>query len=230
MKLPSTIQTILFDLDNTLIDRDRAMKDAVRHWLKNQGTIDEEDIETELNRVLEKDNSGYTDRDLFCEWLLSGYANAATKASQTASEILRALQELTISYLQPDPDILDTLQQLEQQYQLLIATNGSQYVQQKKMAKANLDSVFSADRIFISEALGHQKPDPAFYMKILKAIGRDPAQCLMVGDNYINDVEGARHCGLYTCWIAHRKASGKKSADMTFNHITEARQWLRESI
>lgn len=230
MKLPSTIQTILLDLDNTLIDRDRAMKEAVWHWLKNQGTIDDISMKTELDRILEKDDSGYTDRDLFCEWLCGNYANANTKAGKTEREVLRDLQELTISYLQPDPEILETLYHLKQQYQLVIATNGSQYIQQKKIAQTKLDSLFSTDQVYISEMLGHQKPSFGFYHQILIATGKSPEQCIMVGDNYVNDIEAARQCGLHTCWIDHRRSSEKKSADRTFNHITELRQWLRVSI
>lgn len=227
MKLPSSIDTILFDLDNTLIDRDCAMKEAVRHWLKHQGTVSETAMNKELERILEKDNSGYTDRQFFCEWLSDNYGNDDTKTAKSYKEVLRDLQELTISYLQPDAGILDILQQLEQQYLLGIATNGSQYVQQKKIAKTKLDTTFLTNQIYISETLGHQKPDPGFYHKILQTIGKNPEQCLMVGDNYVNDIEGARHCGLYTCWIDHRRSSEKGPADTTFNEMTEVLQWLR---
>ncbi len=227
MKLPLSIDTILFDLDNTLIDRDRAMKEALRHWLKDQGTINETAINKELERILEKDSSGYSDRQFFCEWLSDNYGNEDTKTAKSFTEVLREVQELTISYLQPDPGILDTVRQLGQQYLLGIATNGSEYIQQKKIARTKLDSTFLKNQIYISETLGHQKPDPGFYQKILQAIGKSPEQCIMVGDNYVNDIEGARLCGLHTCWIDHRRSSEKRPAGITVNHIREALQWLR---
>jgi len=229
MNLPLSINTVLFDLDNTLIDRDGAMKEAVRHWLKDEGTVDETAMNKALERILEKDNSGYADRDFFCEWLCDEYAGAGTRASKTPRQVLRELQELTISYLQPDAEILNTLQQLKKKYQLLIATNGSEYVQRKKIAQAKLDTTGLIDQVYISETLGHRKPDPGFYHHILETTGKNPEQCIMVGDHYMNDIEGARHCGLFTCWIDHRKSSEGKSADFRFNHTTEVTQWLKAS-
>jgi putative hydrolase of the HAD superfamily len=219
----------LFDLDNTLIDRDRAMKEAVRHWLEGQETVGEAKMYTALEHILEKDNSGYADRDRFCAWLCDEYANVRTKTIKTPREVLRDLQELAISYLQPDAEVLETLHQLKQQYQLAIASNGSRYIQQKKIAQAGLGDVFLSDRIYISETLGQQKPDPGFYRQILETLGKRPEQCIMVGDHEVNDIEGARHCGLHTCWINHKGSSGKPEGLM-FNHMTEARQWLRGSI
>lgn len=230
MKLPEGIDTILFDLDNTLIDRDGAMKEAIAHWLKTQGTVDETTKNKELERILKNDNSGYTDRDVFCEWLCDEYGSVFTRKTKTLRQVLRDLQELTISYLQPDTEIQNILQQLKQQYKLLIATNGSEYVQRKKITQTKLYSLFLPAQVYISEMLGCQKPDTGFYHAILKTIGKSPEQCIMVGDHYVNDVEGARHCGLFTCWIDHRKLSEKKSADFMFNHITQVTQWLKASI
>lgn len=70
MNLPLSINTVLFDLDNTLIDRDGAMKEAVRHWLKDEGTVDETAMNKALERILEKDNSGYADRDFFLRMVM----------------------------------------------------------------------------------------------------------------------------------------------------------------
>jgi HAD superfamily hydrolase (TIGR01549 family) len=227
MKRPSSIRTILFDLDNTLIDRDHAMKQGIRHWLKDQDTVHEAEMDQELERILEKDNSGYNDRSFFCEWLSSEYAAGDAKADKG---LLRELQELTISYLQPDPEILNAVQQLKQHYQLVIATNGSQYVQQKKITQTQLDTAFLPGHIYISEMLGHEKPEPGFYHRILESIAKDPEQCLMIGDNYLNDIEAARNCGLYTCWIDHKRSGKIHDADKTFTNISETVQWLQASI
>ncbi len=224
MKTPLTIDTILFDLDNTLIDRDQAMKQGLRHWLKAQGRVNEAEMDQELERILEKDNSGYSDRVLFCEWLSRKYATGDAKAHK---DLLRELQELTISYLQPDPEILNILQQLKQRYQLVIATNGSRYVQQKKIMQTKLESVFLPEYIYISEMLGHEKPESGFYHKILESIRKNPEQCLMVGDNYVNDIDAARNCGLYTCWIDHKQSGKIYDAGKTFTNISETAQWLQ---
>jgi HAD superfamily hydrolase (TIGR01662 family) len=225
LKIPSTIKTIFFDLDNTLIDRDGAMKAGMEHWLKTQGTVHEANVDTELGIILEKDNSGYTDRYLFCDWLLDTYANNATKA-KTHLELFRELQELTISYLQSNPQLISVLEQLRLKYRLMIATNGSQYIQQKKIAQSKLDSLFLPEQVYISENIGYNKPQAGFYEHILKSLNTTPEECLMVGDNYANDIEGAKHCGLYTCWIDHKQTSAINTADLIFKNSIETAQWL----
>lgn len=226
MKLPSGIQTILFDLDNTLIDRDAAMKEGIRHWLKSQNTVDENDLDSVTLDVLKKDNSGYTDRQEFCEWLLNNYANRHTKSTIAPKDLLKEIQEVMISYMEPNPELLSVLKQLKVMYRIVIATNGSEYVQQKKIHQTKLDTVFLPDQVYISEKIGYSKPERGFYKGILDELKQTPGQCIMVGDNYINDIEGARHCGMFTCWIDHKRSALKHSADIIFKSINETTQWL----
>jgi len=227
MKLPSAIHTILFDLDNTLIDRDAAMKAGIKEWLKTEGMMGESKLDAEIFSILEKDNSGYTERSVFCEWLLHKYGNDHSKNTKNHKDILREIQELTISCLQPDFQVLSILEKMKSDYRLVIATNGSSYIQKKKIAKTKLDSLFPADQVYISENIGHSKPEGEFYEHILNALSTSPEQCLMVGDNYSNDIEAAKKCGLLTCWIDHRSTLQKNTADITFNTILEKAQWLR---
>ena len=96
MKLPSTIDTLIFDLDNTLIDRNTAMKLSVHAWLKNQQTIDENKIETETNNILLQDHSGYNNRTSFCNWLIEHYGNEETKNTKSAHDVLKEIQKMMI--------------------------------------------------------------------------------------------------------------------------------------
>lgn len=46
------------------------------------------------------------------------------------------------------------------------------------------------------------KPNPAYYREIVQRIGLQPAEVLMVGDNWINDITAAGSIGAHTFWIA----------------------------
>ncbi len=54
----------------------------------------------------------------------------------------------------------------------------------------------------MSDDLGHDKPDPAFFDAVLALAGAsDPGQVLYVGDRVDNDVLPAAAAGLHTCWL-----------------------------
>jgi FMN phosphatase YigB (HAD superfamily) len=55
--------------------------------------------------------------------------------------------------------------------------------------------------IVLSEVVGIRKPDPAIFQKAASLIQIKPAECLYVGDSYINDVIGAKNAGMQACWL-----------------------------
>lgn len=68
-----------------------------------------------------------------------------------------------------------------------------------------LDEVGLADRldpVIFSAAVGAEKPDPRIFEAAAAAVGAEPADCVLIGDDLENDVDGARGCGMPVVWIA----------------------------
>jgi HAD superfamily hydrolase (TIGR01549 family) len=58
------------------------------------------------------------------------------------------------------------------------------------------------DEVLVSDALGVEKPDPAFFAAVRTQLGvEDPARVLYVGDRVDNDVLPAQAAGMATCWL-----------------------------
>ena len=57
------------------------------------------------------------------------------------------------------------------------------------------------DRIFISSDVGYRKPDPRFFLAALQAVGADPADCLMIGNDPACDLHGAAGVGMDAFYI-----------------------------
>lgn len=57
------------------------------------------------------------------------------------------------------------------------------------------------DLIGTSESWGVEKPDPAFFDRVVAESGHDPASILYVGDRPDNDARPARLAGMRTCLI-----------------------------
>ena len=87
----------------------------------------------------------------------------------------------------------EILEYLRPTYNLHILTNGFAEVQHIKLKQSNLGKYFQ--NIFISEEIGHQKPDPKIFAAALKKINAIAEECLMIGDDHYGDVQGAMDAG-----------------------------------
>jgi HAD superfamily hydrolase (TIGR01549 family) len=51
------------------------------------------------------------------------------------------------------------------------------------------------------EVMHSCKPHSQYYAEIAERIGREPDECVMVGDDWKNDIAPARHAGLHVYWV-----------------------------
>jgi len=49
--------------------------------------------------------------------------------------------------------------------------------------------------------LGIRKPDPGIFWHATGLLGREPEECLYVGDSYAADVVGGKKAGVQVCWF-----------------------------
>ncbi len=77
---------------------------------------------------------------------------------------------------------------------MAVVTNGFVEGQYKKMVSAGIDHFF--DAVVTSEEVGLFKPSPPIFKRALEAIGGVKSETLMVGDDFINDIEGAMIFGI----------------------------------
>ncbi len=99
------------------------------------------------------------------------------------------------------PGVEKALPILSGRYRVALATNaadsGRESVRQA-LQRVDLDQYF--DAVLTARELGARKPSLAFYTAVLCQMECSPERAVMVGDNYLADVSGARHAGLRTIW------------------------------
>ena len=109
------------------------------------------------------------------------------------------------------------LQQLKNDYTLISLTNGNADVQAIGIAHWFDFSLSSA-------AVGKAKPHPAMFQEALRLSGVGSKQAVHVGDDPLNDVQGAREMGMKTVWVNHLKRpwpKHKQKADASIQHFSE---------
>lgn len=97
------------------------------------------------------------------------------------------------------PGALELLRALRGRLPQYAASNGTRRVQLGRLTRAGLLELL--DGVFLSETLGAEKPDPAFFDAVCAALpGLARREILMVGDSLSSDVPGGVRSGLVTCW------------------------------
>jgi putative hydrolase of the HAD superfamily len=91
------------------------------------------------------------------------------------------------------------VKKLSRKFKVGIVSNGLADVQYTKLETMGLRDLFSC--VVLSEGFGIRKPDSKIFHHAVSLLYLQPAECLYVGDSYVNDVMGAKNAGLLVCWL-----------------------------
>jgi 2-haloacid dehalogenase len=202
--LPRT-RAVLFDLDHTLLDFDRAQRAALRLALESLALPYSSAIRAEYRRINDRLWEQYRRGEIVqahlarerFRLLLAHLGEGPRRASQLARAFLVHLSQRGDRF----PGCRRTLQQLRRHYVLGVVTNGIDHVQRTRIQAAGLESLFSV--VVTSEGCGFAKPDPRILEHALDAIQVQPRQALYVGDDVRTDGGAARNARVPFCWMDH---------------------------
>jgi putative hydrolase of the HAD superfamily len=191
-------RAILFDLDDTLNDRQATLKTFVEHFLQEFSSklepISFNDLLLEYQRV---DAGGYRPRDQVHTML----EESLPWLEPVSAEVLLTFwYDLFPKLSAPIPHARETLMALKSRgITLGLVTNGRSKIQNRKVDALELREFL--DLILVSEDAGIKKPDPRIFQIALERLQLKAAQVWMVGDHPVNDVLGARGAGLTGVWF-----------------------------
>lgn len=105
------------------------------------------------------------------------------------------------------PHAKEALAYLSAKYRLYVLSNGFRELQEQKMRSAGVDGYFK--KVILSEDIGVHKPRPEIFHFALSATQSEARTSLMIGDNWDNDVAGARGVGMGCIYYNGQKKKEK---------------------
>lgn len=195
--------TLLFDVDDTLLDFQLAEKKALKK-LFSEGKID---LTAEMISLYKRENTqlwhaherGEISKQKLLDTRFSVFFNVLGKKVDG-----RLMDEKYRNYLSQKHDFLGNSQkiihQLSNDYRLYLVTNGVAQVQHPRLKNANLTDFFHG--IFISEEVGYQKPMLEYFEYVFAQIPNfEKKRTLLIGDSLHSDILGGNQAGIDTVWL-----------------------------
>ncbi|MCR5576200.1 MAG: YjjG family noncanonical pyrimidine nucleotidase [Oscillospiraceae bacterium] len=194
---------ILIDLDNTILDFNAAERSALSRALTELGVPFSETV-LELYHVLnirhwEMLEDGLLTRDeVLVKRFEALYRELGIEADAFRTQLLYESNLSEGHWFVPGAEAL--LETLYGKYRLFICSNGVGSVQDGRIASAGIAPYF--EDIFISERIGGNKPERAFFEACFARIpGFDRERALILGDSLTSDIRGGVNAGIRTCWF-----------------------------
>jgi HAD superfamily hydrolase (TIGR01549 family) len=181
----------LFDLDNTLVDRQLAFHAWAQEFADAHGPADEA-----AGWLVAADGQGLRPRGQFFREVRERY-----RLTESSEELWAAFRSRMPELVRCDPQVLDGLSQLrESGWRVGIVSNGMADTQLAKIRRTGLSE--RLDGCCVSGEVGIRKPDVRIFRLAAARCGLGLAGGgWMVGDSPGHDIAGGRAAGLRTVWV-----------------------------
>lgn len=197
--------TVFWDLDQTLLDFNRAMNCALRAVCERYELYVDDEIvalyaainqsfwkRLELGELTQQEVAVGRFRTLF-QKLKIGHIKPE-EFNRTYHKELGSVY----FYMEGAKELVTTLRQ--KGYRQYIVTNGMASTQESKLRRSGLDQIM--DGVFISECLGYPKPMKQYFDACFAALPQiKREECILVGDSLTSDMRGANNAGVAACWF-----------------------------
>ncbi|MFJ7732914.1 HAD family hydrolase [Lysinibacillus sp. NPDC097231] len=209
------IKAVIFDLDGTLLDRDRSVNLFIeQQYERLQQKLSHIPKESYVHRFLELDNRGYVWKDKVYQQMVEEFS-----IELSPEALLKDYLQYFQHHCVPFENLQSLLHNLKSQgLKLGIITNGYGQFQLENIRALGIEDEF--DIILISEWEGIRKPNPEIFNRALSKLGVSANESIFIGDHPINDVEAAKNVGMKAIW-KRNDAWQSVEADDIVDHLIE---------
>lgn len=206
-------KTIIFDLDNTLINYELCEYESMKNTLRDHKIFVDDAVGMEQFWVAYPKHSYRYWIDFVSggkiksirELLVSTFRDVLDRDERLHEQLADAYWEYFCHTCIFEEGAEEMLDQLKGRYQLGIITNGISDSQGKRLQAGGIDGLFEA--VIISDEVGLRKPDKGIFEIALRELNAERHEVLYVGDSVEDDLVGAMNAGIDFCFY-NRKEVG----------------------
>ena len=229
-------QTILLDMDGTILDWTSGMEES---WLAScEAHCDGSYVPSELHATIRerrtwfwsdhgRATTGRMDLDGAArEIVRHAFADAGLNVAGLAHRIADDYRKRRAAVLAPYPGAIETLRTFRSRgIRLALLTNGEARNQRSSVERHGLAAYF--DCIVIEGEFGIGKPDERVFRHALRELCGSPDTAWMVGDNLEVDIAPAVALGMHAVWVDEAGAGVPDGAPARPHRVVRA---IRELV
>ncbi len=225
---------LFFDLDHTLWDYDQNVKTSLTelyetYSLKNYGKFSAEQLVDKFFRVNKQFWHLYDHKKIDKDFLREQRFRTVFKeldfsdmdlAFQFGEDYVNLCPTKTAVM----PGAIELLTYLAEKYPMHIITNGFDEIQSVKIKCSGLEKFFA--NVITSQTAGARKPSPQIFEYAMQATGATAATSIMVGDNLVTDIGGARAHSIDHVYFNPEKLPHEEPVTLEIHSLSELRSHL----
>lgn len=213
----SMIKAVLFDVDGTLLDRDRSLAQFVDvqydRLIAHLRHIPKTDY---IARFVELDSRGHVWKDKVYQSLVEEFELSHITWQALLEDYVTRFQLHCI----PFNGLIPMLSNLKQEgYRLGIITNGRTEFQRRSIEGLKIQDYL--DIALVSEEEQVRKPDPEIFIQAVSRLSVEADESVFVGDNPDADVVGAKNAGMKAIWKSNSYSKKPDQADAVVEQLAE---------
>ncbi|KRO00589.1 YjjG family noncanonical pyrimidine nucleotidase [Companilactobacillus kimchiensis] len=195
--------TILFDLDQTLLDTDKNAEMALKKLaLPFTFNFDDEKVQMwhkTQQKMWKELEQGTLSRQTLMNTRFERYFDVYkmtvdSKALEIQFERLFFAEHALMPYAR------ELLTELAPTHELVVISNGTRKKQNQILKDAEIDSMF--DKVYLAEEVGYSKPDVNFFETVTDDLTlANLKDAIVIGDSLTADIQGANNFGLDSIWF-----------------------------
>lgn len=186
--------SVLFDLDNTLVEFIPAKRKACAAVIESIGCGDPD----ELFSYFLRRKYGFED----CANIFDYLSDNGVAGSATYLNACTTYEAVKLASIEPYPGIRDVVSSLSSGgVKLAVVTDADSDHAWERLGKAGLDGFFEA--VITPDISGSRKPDPDSFLMALDSLRTKPIHALTIGDSIRRDIAPAQKLGMCTIHAAY---------------------------
>lgn len=202
----------MFDVDDTMYDQQQPFRNAVKRVVP---LVSDEDMHPLYIRFRHHSDENFP-KVMAGNWTLEYMRAHRISQSLKDLDYLHITEKDGLYFQQVYEEELDNIclhKEVKKTLDFLktkdvplgIITNGPTDHQTKKLNQLQLKKWIPAENMIVSQATGYQKPEKEIFQLAEKQFNMTACETLYVGDNYDNDVLGAKKADWQALWFNHRE-------------------------